>query len=64
MFCRVGDAAAADRWALSGRQQDVEASKLADFVKDAAGFVAEAGLFAPLAQRFPRDVGQKARTHI
>ena len=62
-FCH---AAFADFDAVAGRQDDVDAANLREFLQDAAGFVAETGFLAQGGQRFPEHIWlvRKIMSHI
>ena len=61
---RFRHAAFADFDAVAGRQDDVDAANLREFLQDAAGLVAEARFLTQGGQRFPEHVRQKADQNV
>ncbi len=57
-------AAFADFDAVAGRQDDVDAANLREFLQNAAGFVAEPGFLAQGGQRFPEHIRQEADQNV
>ena len=60
MVGRFRHAALADFDAVAGRQDDIDAANLREFLQNAAGFVAETGFLAQGGQRFPEHIRQEA----
>ena len=56
------DAASADLSAVFRGQDDVDRAEFTDFIQHAPWFVSESRFRAQLAQEFPQDIGQEARS--
>ena len=62
---RTEQALFGDVISIQGRQDDVDAANLREFLQHAAGFVAETGFLAEGGERFPQHVRQEiGRAHV
>ena len=64
MVRRLCDAAPADIGTVSSGQHHIDQLNLAQLLKHATRFMAQAGSLATLTQRFPKNVGQEADQNV
>ena len=64
VFARLRDAAGAEFEAVPRRQHDVDRAEFGQFGQHAAGFVAQSGTLAELAQEFPQHVVCRKQTRM